>query len=103
MSAQSGIRPSDELLDAWRDAQADPQLRFLSVVIDQEQLVAGVSQARAGTAEEDYGLLEREAEPNVPAFFLFRLDTEGWLVRVGPVSAACELRRQRSSWSMFRM
>ncbi|KPV77597.1 uncharacterized protein RHOBADRAFT_49277 [Rhodotorula graminis WP1] len=82
MAAQSGIAPTQDLLDTWTTALQDPATRLVKIAIQDEQLVpAGTFTTTSSdlddsdAVERDFALFERPdiVEDKVPAYFVYRL------------------------------
>ncbi|GAA5931397.1 hypothetical protein JCM3775_005014 [Rhodotorula graminis] len=82
MAAQSGIVPTQDLLDTWTTALQDPVTRLVKIAIQDEQLVpAGTFTTTSSdpddsdAVERDFALFERPdiVEDKVPAYFVYRL------------------------------
>ncbi|GAA5855302.1 hypothetical protein JCM9279_001940 [Rhodotorula babjevae] len=82
MAAQSGIAPTQDLLDTWATALQDPHTRLVKIAIQDEQLVpAGTfpsttSDPNAPDAlERDFALFERPdiVDDKAPAYYVYRL------------------------------
>ncbi|KAH8929202.1 actin depolymerizing protein [Atractiella rhizophila] len=79
MSAQSGITPSAELVQAFADAPAQG-VRCLIVSIENESLIVTSSFPIQSTFLDDLEKLQTVLEDDQPAYVLFQLDnSEGWL------------------------
>ncbi|GAA5917119.1 hypothetical protein JCM8208_005469, partial [Rhodotorula glutinis] len=82
MAAQSGIAPTQDLVDTWATALQDPQTRLVKIAIQDEQLVAAgtfpsttADPDAPDAVERDFALFERPdiVEDKIPAYFVYRL------------------------------
>ncbi|KAK7121168.1 hypothetical protein R3I93_022304 [Phoxinus phoxinus] len=79
MSHQTGIQAAEELKDVFGGAR-NGQYRLLKIVIENEELVLGRTEACSGSWEEDYErLLLPALEKDLPCFILFRMDSSNSL------------------------
>jgi len=73
MSSQTGITPSEDLKNAF--SNAEPDTRAIRVVIKDEQMVPEGSIPASGTWEEDYQITQW-LNPASPCYILYRLDSK---------------------------
>jgi len=76
MSHASGIPVAPELDQSFGKARENKNVRFIKVQIKDDVMVETASQPIVGTAETDFPLIQKVLERNVPAYILYRLDTE---------------------------
>ncbi|KAM0789154.1 hypothetical protein ACM66B_000005 [Microbotryomycetes sp. NB124-2] len=77
MAAQSGIQPSQDLLESWTEAVSSPDTRLLKLKIVDEHVVLDSKWPAAGPFAQDFELLgdDKVVTANEPAYYLVRLDT----------------------------
>ncbi|KAI9101339.1 hypothetical protein DFS34DRAFT_614047 [Phlyctochytrium arcticum] len=75
MSHQSGIRPSQELLDAFAAAAQTQTTRALKVSLSEESLTLAQDIPVTGSWEDDFTLVTPLLKPTEPTFILYRKDT----------------------------
>ncbi|BGP25473.1 Twinfilin-1 [Rhodotorula toruloides] len=86
MAAQSGIAPTQELTDSWTEALADPSVRLVKILVEDEQLVpAGTFTSTSPTSEDgasgdaaferDFALFDYDGvvKEKVPAYYAYRI------------------------------
>ncbi|KAJ3285027.1 Twinfilin-1 [Borealophlyctis nickersoniae] len=76
MSHQSGIKPSQDLVDAFANAVLVDTVRALKVVIAEETLTVAETLPVAGSWEEDFATFRPWLQPSDPAFVIFRKDSK---------------------------
>ncbi|XP_065133450.1 twinfilin-1a [Paramisgurnus dabryanus] len=75
MSHQTGIQASDEVKDVFGRARNGAH-RLMKIVIENEELVLGLTKAACRSWEEDYDkLLLPVLDDDLPCFILYRLDS----------------------------
>ncbi|KAK4057131.1 Twinfilin-1 [Microbotryomycetes sp. JL221] len=76
MAAQSGIRPSDQLLEAWSQTLSSADTRLIKLAIEQEQVVEKSRHDVQGSFEDDFSLFNDDNIVDVtePAYYLYRLE-----------------------------
>nr|XP_055047612.1 twinfilin-1a [Misgurnus anguillicaudatus] len=75
MSHQTGIQASDEVKDVFGRARNGAH-RLMKIVIENEELVLGLTKAACRSWEEDYDkLLLPVLDEDLPCFILYRLDS----------------------------
>jgi len=76
MTHTSRIPVADELENAFAKARTEGGIRFIKVLIDNEQLVSsGRPQPQNGTQKEDWVHLSSALEPKKPCYVLYKLDS----------------------------
>lgn len=75
MSNQSGIKASQELLDAFAQAGREGNTRVIRVSIKSESLVPDGASPVSGDWEADFRLIQEHLEPKKPSYVLYRFDS----------------------------
>jgi len=78
-SHSSNVPVSSALSESFRQMLTTGSKRFIKAQVKSQpmEMVETGSQAPKGTFTEDFGLVPPVLEPKVPAFILYRTDTQG--------------------------
>ncbi|KAJ3212642.1 Twinfilin-1 [Clydaea vesicula] len=76
MSHQSGIKPSQELLDFWQTALNSNSIRAIKISVKDEELIFNKSVDCSGNWKDDFSLISDFFESKSPSFVLYKLDTK---------------------------
>lgn len=74
MSHSSGIPCSEALNNTWGDARTKGNVRFLKIVIQNDQLVHTHAQPLTESFDADYKQIAQHLLPKTPCYIVFRLD-----------------------------
>ena len=80
MSHSSGIPVSEALSSAWGDARTNGEVRFLKIVITNDQLVHTHTQKLTPSFDDDYKQIAQHLQPKTPCYVAFRLDSYAYIV-----------------------
>lgn len=77
MSHQSGIQASAALLDSFKGAVTNNDVRLIKITINEETLVAANTIPIGGTWQDDFPKIVEQFEEKKPCYVVFRLDEKG--------------------------